>query len=40
MPRRSYACDFNVKFKLISKDPGFLILAQIIPCCGGKSGPQ
>ena len=41
MPERSYACDVNVEFKLISKDPGFPVLAQIFSYCRGKkSVPQ
>lgn len=40
MPERSYACDFNVEFKLVSKDPGFPVLTHIIHCCSEKSVPQ
>lgn len=42
MPERSYACDFNVEFKLVSKDPGLPVLTHIIHfvarnlCLSGK----
>lgn len=33
MPERSYACNFNVEFKVISKVPGFAVLVQTIHHC-------